>query len=176
MTFSTSAGHEGSTTMASTVTRMIRATAVATAVLALSATAAQARPLEYSTTNSGNASSGAVTAGYHGSYRPAALTRLTGSIMSPAVDPANAQQAQTIMSPAVDPANAQQARTIMSPGVDPANAQQVPVVVTQTAPAKAVASGFNWTASLLGAGIATIALLLAAVAASRVRPRRIAQF
>jgi len=148
--------------MASTVTRMIRATTVATAVLALSATAAQARTLEYSTTNanSGNASSGAVTAGYHGSYRPAALTRLTGSIMSPAVDPANAQQAQTIM----------------SPGVDPANAQQVPVVVTQTAPAKAVASGFNWTASLLGAGIATIALLLAAVAASRVRPRRIAQF
>ena len=164
--------------MASTVTRMIRATTVATAVLALSATAAQARTLEYSTTNanSGNASSGAVTAGYHGSYRPAALTRLTGSIMSPAVDPANAQQAQTIMSPAVDPANAQQAQTIMSPGVDPANAQQVPVVVTQTAPANAAASGFDWTASLLGAGIATIALLLAAVAASRVRPRRIAQF
>jgi hypothetical protein len=162
MTFSTSAGHEGITTMASTITRTIRATTVAAAVLALSATAAQARPIEYSTTNasSTNAGSGAVTTSYQGSYRPAALTRLTGSVMSPAVDPANAQQA----------------RTIMSPGVDPANAQQVPVVVTQTAPAKAVDSGFNWSASLLGAGIATIALLLAAVAASRVRPRRIAQF
>jgi hypothetical protein len=35
-------------------------------------------------------------------------------------------------------------------------------------------SGFNWTAGMLGAGIATLVLLLAAITASRIRPQRVA--
>jgi hypothetical protein len=64
---------------------------------------------------------------------------------------------------------------IMSAPVDPANAQQVPVVVTQAQPVAASDSGFNWTAALLGAGIASVVLLLAGATASRIRPRRVAQ-
>ena len=64
---------------------------------------------------------------------------------------------------------------IMSAAVDPANAQQVPVVVTQAQPVAASDSGFNWTAALLGAGIASVVLLLAGATASRIRPRRVAQ-
>jgi hypothetical protein len=65
----------------------------------------------------------------------------------------------------------------MSPAIDPANAQQVPIVVTQAVPlpVKASASGFNWTAGMLGAGIATLVLLLAAAAASSILPRRVVQ-
>ena len=64
---------------------------------------------------------------------------------------------------------------IMSPAVDPASAQQMPVVVTQAQPVAASDSGFNWTAALLGAGIASVVLLLAGATASRIRPRRVAQ-
>src|SRR5262249_56921850 len=64
---------------------------------------------------------------------------------------------------------------VMSAPVDPANAQQVPVVVTQAQPIAASDSGFNWTAALLGAGIASVVLLLAGATASRIRPRRGAQ-
>jgi hypothetical protein len=63
---------------------------------------------------------------------------------------------------------------VMSPPVDPANAQQVPIVVTQAQPVAASDSGFNWTAALLGAGIASAVLLLAGAAASRTKPRRVA--
>ena len=64
---------------------------------------------------------------------------------------------------------------IMSPAIDPANAQQVPVVVTQAQPVTASDSGFNWTAAILGAAIASVVLLLAGATASRIRPRRVAQ-
>ena len=63
---------------------------------------------------------------------------------------------------------------IMSPAIDPANAQQVPVVVTQAQPVAASDSGFNWTAALLGAGIAALVLLLAGASANRIRPRGVA--
>ena len=63
----------------------------------------------------------------------------------------------------------------MSPAVDPPTAQQVPIVVTQASQPISVAdSGFNWTAGMLGAGIATLVLLLAAITASRIRPQRVA--
>jgi hypothetical protein len=68
--------------------------------------------------------------------------------------------------------------SVMSPAVDPPNAQQVPIVVTQAVPqpVNVADSGFNWTAGMLGAGIATLVLLLAAITASRIRPHRVAQF
>jgi hypothetical protein len=65
----------------------------------------------------------------------------------------------------------------MSPAVDPPNAQQVPIVVTQAVPqpVNVADSGFNWTAGMLGAGIAMLVLLLAAITASRIRPQRVAR-
>jgi hypothetical protein len=68
--------------------------------------------------------------------------------------------------------------SVMSLAVDPPNAQQVPIVVTQAVPqpVNVADSGFNWTAGMLGAGIATLVLLLAAITASRIRPHRVAQF
>ena len=64
----------------------------------------------------------------------------------------------------------------MSPAVDPPSAQQVPIVVTHAVPQpiNVADSGFNWTAGMLGAGIATLVLLLAAITASRIRPQRVA--
>jgi hypothetical protein len=65
---------------------------------------------------------------------------------------------------------------VMSPAVDPPNAQQVPIVATQAVPQpiNVADSGFNWTAGMLGAGIATLVLLLAAITASRIKPQRVA--
>ena len=138
----------------------ISSVAVAAAFLAFSASAAQAGPIGLGYTDHAQTQSG--SKGYIGTYRP---TFNGSQIMSPAVDPASAQQLPV----------ASGRTEIMSAAVDPANAQQVPVVVTQAQPVAASDSGFNWTAALLGAGIASVVLLLAGATASRIRPRRVAQ-
>jgi hypothetical protein len=117
---------------------LISTLAAAAAILAFSASAAQANPIGLG--YNGHTQFQSSNQGYQGTYRP---TQVGAQIMNPAVDPANAQQ--------------------------------VPVVVTQAQPAAASDSGFNWTAALLGAGIASVVLLLAGATASRVRPRRVAQ-
>jgi hypothetical protein len=145
MTFSTASAAEGSTIMATTA-RIARVLIVATGILALSVTAAQARPI--------GAGYGQQTAkvsnGYQSLYGPQALYKHDAGV---------------------------QAGSAMSPAVDPANAQQVPIVVTQAVPQPVTVSdsGFNWTAGLLGAGIATLVLLLAAFTATSIRPRRVVQ-
>jgi hypothetical protein len=145
MTFSTASAAEGSTIMATTA-RIARVLIVAIGILALSVTAAQARPI--------GAGYGQPTAnlsnGYHSLYGPQALYKRDAAV---------------------------QAGSAMSPAVDPANAQQVPIVVTQAVPqpVRVSDSGFNWTAGLLGAGIAILVLLLAAFTATSIRPRRVVQ-
>ena len=149
MTFSSTAqGFEGSTPVATITTRMIRVLAVGAGILALSATAAQARPIGIA----GGAQVATGAQGYHGFYRPAARTSfMTGSVDSPANQ-----------------------GTRMSSSVDPANDQSVPVV---SAPVivKTTDKSFDWTASVIGAAIAAAVLLLAGITASRIRPRRVAQ-
>ena len=138
----------------------ISTVAAAAAILAFSASAAQASPIGLGYTGQAQSATGN---GFH-FINPTSLHSSQGS--------AGAQ----VMSPSVDPANAQQAPAqVMSPSVDPANAQQVPVVVTQGQPVTASDSGFNWTAAILGAAIASVVLLLAGATASRIRPRRVAQ-
>jgi hypothetical protein len=110
----------------------------AVAILAFSASAAQAHPIGLG--YNGQAQTQSYTKGYAGTYRPT-----------------------------------QVGAKIMSASVDPANAQQVPVVVTSVQPVASTDSGFNWTAALVGAGIASVVLLLAGATASRIRPRRVAQ-
>ena len=142
--------------MARTTTRMIRVFVVAAGILALSASAAQARPIGLvgvGVADNGQIASG-VSQSYHTFYRPAASV----TVMSPAVDSPNAQAAQgSVMGAAVD-----------SPGN-----QSGPTVIS--APTVKTTNGFDWTASLIGAAFAAMVLLLAAITASRIRPRRVAQ-
>jgi hypothetical protein len=58
----------------------------------------------------------------------------------------------------------------------PPTSYRGPVVVTQAQPVAASDSGFNWTAILLGAGIVAALMLLAGAATRHVKPRRAAQF
>ena len=116
---------------------LISTVVLAAALLAVSATAAQARPIGLGYTDHAQSQSGGT--GYAGTYRPT-----------------------------------QNGSRVMSAAVDPANAQQVPVVVTRAQPVAASDSGFNWSAALLGAGIASVVLLLAGATASRMKPRRVA--
>jgi hypothetical protein len=64
------------------------------------------------------------------------------------------------------------ASTVMAAAVDSPTNQPIPTVITQPV---ATNAGTNWTAGLIGAGIATAVLLLAALTASLIRrPRRVA--
>ena len=131
--------------MASTA-RIARIVIVASGILTLSVTAAQARPIGVGYTGQSAANVSNVYQGFYGGralYQREAAAKIS---------------------------------SVMSPAVDPANAQQVPIVVTQAVPqpVNVADSGFNWTAGMLGAGIATLVLLLAAITASRMRPQRVA--
>ena len=163
-----------------TTSRLFRTVLVAAGLLAVSASAAQAMPTRQSNDvgkNPGFAATGHpggpslnrkspapnlivvgytgqsaaanVSNGYHRVYGPQALYKYDA---------------------------AAKVSSVMSPAVDPPNAQQVPIVVTQAVPqpVNVADSGFNWTAGMLGAGIATLVLLLAAITASRIRPQRAA--
>ena len=131
--------------MASTA-RIARIVMFATGILALSVTAAQARPIGVGYTGQSAADVGNVYQGFYGGqalYQHDAAAKIS---------------------------------SVMSPAVDPPNAQQVPIVITPAVPQpiNVADSGFNWTAGMLGAGIATLVLLLAATTAGRIKPQRVA--
>jgi hypothetical protein len=143
----------------------ISTVALAAAFLALSVSAAQA---------------GAVGLGYNGQLRTPGTGNVNHRMYGGQVAVTYlAAQSQSQVQPRISPHDGTPARSatanaykVMSPAVDPANAQQVPIVVTQ--PVAATDSGFNWTAALLGAGIASVLLLLAGATAGRMKPRRVA--
>ena len=153
----------------------ISTVALAAAFLALSVSAAQAGPVglgyngQLRTPGIGNVNYQRIGNASHRMYGGQIAVRyLTG-------------QSQSQVQPQLSPHDGTPGRLatanaykVMSPAVDPANAQQVPVVVTQAQPVAATDSGFNWTAALLGAGIASAVLLLAGATASRMKPRRVA--
>ena len=166
--------------MASTA-RIARIVIVAAGILALSVTAAQARPIGVGYTGQSAANVSNVYQGFYGGqalYQHDAAAKIS-SVMSPAVDPANAQLGyRRVYGPQAlyKYDAAAKDSSVMSPAVDPPNAQQVPIVVTQAMPQpiSVAESGFNWAAGMLGAGIATLVLVLAAITASRMRPQRVA--
>jgi hypothetical protein len=145
----------------------ISTVALAAAFLALSVSAAQAGP---------------VGLGYHGQSRTPGISSVNHRMYGGQVAVTYlAAQSQSQVQPRISPHDGTPGRLatanaykVMSPAVDPANAQQVPVVVTEAQPVAATDSGFNWTAALLGAGIASALLLLAGAAANRMKPRRVA--
>jgi len=171
-----------------TTARIARVLIIASGMLALSATAAQAGPNPYSARDvaalykhDAAAKVSSVYQGFYGGkalYQHDAAAKIS-SVMSPAVDPANAQLGyHGVYGPQAlyKYDAAAKVSSVMSPAVDPPNAQQVPIIVTQAVPQpiNVADSGFNWTAGMLGAGIATLVLLLAAITASRIRPQRVA--
>lgn len=145
--------------------RIARILIVSTGILALTAVAAQASPLGVDHPNPSSAGSSGYAPGYHGFYVPQGQAS-NQIAYAPGYHGFYVPPAQAATQPV----------GVMSPAVDPANAQQVPIVVTQAATesVKPAGSGFNWTAGLLGAGIATFVLLLAAATATRIGPRRVA--
>src|SRR5947209_7138421 len=125
---------EGSTTMFRSYT--LRVVVLAITALAMSASAAQARPLGEAFTAS------TPYVGYHTFYRPAQVTGYHGFYR-----PSPATRTTPVVVPAVEP-------------------------TTQ----RASSAGFDWSTALLGSAIVGVVLLLAAIPASRIRPRRVAQF
>jgi hypothetical protein len=160
-----------------TTSRLFRTVLVAAGLLAISASAAQAMPPLRAATDATDSAAGFAATGHPGGP---SLNR-SGVVMSPAVpvDPTFGQLGyHRVYGPQAlyKYDAAAKGSSVMSPAVDPPNAQQVPIVATQAVPQpiNVADSGFNWTAGILGAGIATLVLLLTAITASRIRPRRVA--
>jgi hypothetical protein len=158
-----------------TTSRLFRTVLVAAGLLAISASAAQAMPTRPSTDVGKNP--GFAVAGHPGG--PSLNRNLIGvgyTGQSAAAKVSNVYQGFYGGQAIYKHDAAATISSVMSPAVDPANAQQVPIVVTQAVPRpiNVADSGFNWTAGMLGAGIATLVLLLAAITASRIRPQRVA--
>lgn len=68
--------------------------------------------------------------------------------------------------------------TVMQPAVDSPTDQTAPLIINLPAPAAATVStdnGFGWIDAAVGAGVATLLLILAAGVAIRMRPRQTAQ-
>jgi hypothetical protein len=164
-----------------TTSRLFRTVLVAAGLLAISASAAQAMPTRPSTDVGKNP--GFAVTGHPGGpslNRKSLSPNLIGvgyTGQSAAANVSNVYHGFYGGQALYQHDAAAKISSVMSPAVDPANAQQVPIVVTQAVPQpiNVVDSGFNWTAGMLGAGIATLVLLLAAITASRIRPQRVAQ-
>jgi len=150
-----------------TTARIARVLIIASGMLALSATAAQAGPNPYSARDVAalykHDAAARVSSVYQGFYGGKALYQHDA-----------AAKISSVMSPAVDPANAQVGyhRVYGPQALYKYDAALVTPAVPQ--PVNVADSGFNWTAGMLGAGIAALVLLLAAITASRIRPQRIA--
>jgi hypothetical protein len=159
-----------------TTSRLFRSVLVAAGLLAISASAAQAMPTRPSTDVGKNP--GFAVTGHPGG--PSLNRNLigVGYTGQSAANVSNVYQGFYGGQALYKHDAAAKISSVMSPAVDPPNAQQVPIVVTQAVPqpVNVADSGFNWTAGMLGAGIATLVLLLAAITASRIRPHRVAQF
>ena len=148
-----------------TIARIARVLIIATGILALSATAAQAGPNPYSARDIAalykHDAATKVSNSYQGFYGGHALYQHDA-----------AAKISSVMRSAVDPANAQLGyHRVYGPQalyMHDAATQAVPQ------PVNVADSGFNWTDGMLGAGIATLVLLLAAITASRIRPQRVA--
>src|SRR3954447_10499106 len=146
-----------------TTSRLFRAVLVAAGLLAVSASAAQAMPPLRAATDATDSAAGFAATGHPGGP---SLNR--SGVMSTAVpvDPTFGQLGyHRVYGP--------QALYKYDAAARVSNAQQVPIVVTHAVPQpiNVADSGFNWAAGMLGAGIATLVLLLAAVTASRIRPQ-----
>lgn len=63
----------------------------------------------------------------------------------------------------------------MTAAVDSPTDQTTPLVITQPVAAPSADNGFRWTDAVVGAFVASLLLILAAIAATIVRPRQTLQ-
>jgi hypothetical protein len=150
------------TTAMGTTARLIRPALIAGALLAVSAPAAQAMPSALSSTQSGTATTaGQVAKGSVGSSAQASAIASRFMAMHKGF---LAYHTGTVSQPSQPVAS-----NVMAAAVDSPTDQPIPTVITQPV---ADNVGTNWTAGLIGAGIATAVLLLAALTASLIRRPR----
>ena len=156
----------------------IRTVVLAAALLAFSASAAQAMPQRSSQSTTPIASPAMKSAATTSPVIIAHRLELSSGLSN--VQPSNGSH---FISPAAlhgyqGPSRPYYAGPqVMSQAVDSPNAQQLPVYrgFTRTQAVPASDSRLNWTAILLGAGILAALMLLAAAATSHVKPGRVAQ-
>jgi hypothetical protein len=145
MTFATASAFEGNRIMATTA-RIARVLVVAAGILALSITAAQAAPLD---------------TGYHTFYRPQATAG------------GDYQGYHGFYRPQIVVRQAS-TEVAASPYKDYHGSYR-PQPMQGAETASITGSGVDWAAGLLGAGTATLLLVLGFLAARRIRPQRVAQ-
>ena len=135
-----------------TTSRLVRIVLVAAGLLAISASAAQAMPTRQSTDATDSAAVAAAN-------RTIVFHR-TGFLLDNKLP---VQGVKTV--------------SVMQPAADSPTDQTVPLVISQPVPAVTTVSansGFDWTDAGIGAAVAALLLILAGIAATRVRPRQTA--
>ena len=172
-----------------TTSRLIRTVLVASGLLAISASAAQAMPVRQSTDAIGtnlafaatghpggpslNRSSGGV--GVVATANRTIVLHRTGFLLDNKL-PVQGVKAVSVMQPTADSPTNQALVSVMQPAADSPTDQTVPLVISQPVPAVttvSASSGFDWTDAAIGAAVAAL-LILAGFAATRVRPRQTA--
>jgi hypothetical protein len=143
-----------------TTSRLFRTVLVAAGVMALSATAAQAKP-----TGPANAPEhdpvGAYMAAHH--QLPFELRSSGGPVV---LHKSGFVVGHKLGFAAPQP---------MPAAVDSPTDQTAPLVIAQPVSAQSADNGFGWTDAAIGALIASVVLILAAIAATIVRPRQTLQ-
>jgi hypothetical protein len=167
-----------------TTSRLIRTILVASGLLAISASAAQAMPIRQSNdaTDSAAAAAANRTIVFHrtgfllDNKLPIQQAKAV-SVMQAAADSPTNQALASVMQPAGDSPTNQALVSVMQPAADSPTDQTVPLVINQPVPAVttvSAGSGFDWTDAAIGAAVAALLLILAAFGATRVRPRQTA--
>src|SRR6476659_3555473 len=135
-----------------TTSRLVRIVLVAAGLLAISASAAQAMPTRQSNDATDSAAAAAAN-------RTIVFHR-TGFLLDNKL-----------------PVQGVRTGSVMQPAADSPTDQTVPLVISQPVPAVttvSASSGFDWTDAGIGAAVAALLLILAGLAATRVRPRQTA--
>jgi hypothetical protein len=151
-----------------TTSRLLRIVLVASGLLAISASAAQAMPTRQSTDATDSAAVSAAN-------RTIVLHR-TGFLLDNKL-PILGVKAVSVMQPAGDSPTNQVPVSVMQAAADSPTDQTVPLVISQPVPAVttvSASSGFDWTDAGIGAAVTALLLILAGFAATRMRPRQTA--
>jgi hypothetical protein len=163
-----------------TTSRLFRTVLVAAGLMAVSATAAQAMPLGPATMTDRDPA-GFPTAGLMAvtAAQAMAMDHANVTDRDPAGFPAAGLMAVSAtaadgFTAAHHQLNSAPAQPMAAAADSPTN-QTAPLVIAQPVSAQSADNGFDWTAAAVGAFVASLLLILAAVAATIVRPRQTVQ-
>ena len=158
-----------------TTSRLFRTVLVAAGLMAVSATAAQAMAM--GPANVTDRDPLGFTAAHH--QLPVVSHSPSGPVVLHKFGHQLSFAAARPMAVAVDSPSNQTAPPViaqpMAAAVDSPTNQTAPLVIAQPVSAQSADNSFDWTAAALGAFVASLLLILAAVAATIVRPRETVQ-